>query len=97
MITEVALGSSKGGVDTSVAGFVRNLERYEIVDFSQGIFKTVETFIIKTPKKTDSISFSSRKLLFVRNFGSNRKKKHFCTFQNLLKRHGLQLVYCPLL
>ena len=94
MITEVAEGSSKGGVDTSVAGFVRNLERYEIVDFSQGIFKTVETFIIKTPKKTDSISFSSRKLLFVHNFGSIRNQ-HFCTFQNLLKMHGLQLLYCP--
>ena len=94
MITEVAEGSSKGGVDTSVAGFVRNLERYEIVDFSQGIFKTVETFIIKTPKKTDSISFSSRKLLFVRNLEPIRNK-HFCTFQNLLKRHGLQLLYCP--
>ena len=57
MITEVFSQE----VDTSAAGFVRNLERYEIVDFSQGIFKTVETFMVKTPKKTDSISFSSRK------------------------------------
>ena len=52
-----------GYVDTSVAGFVRNLERYEAVDFTQGIFKAVETFMIKTPKKIDRISFSSRKLI----------------------------------
>ena len=48
---------SNGEVDTSVAGFSLLLERYKLADFSQGIFKIIETLIIKTPEKSDGISY----------------------------------------
>ena len=42
-----------GYVDTSVAGFSATLERSEIIDFSQSVFKSVISVIIKKPRKTD--------------------------------------------
>ena len=42
-----------GYVDTSVAGFSATLERSEIVDFSQSVFKSVISVIMKKPRKTD--------------------------------------------
>ena len=48
MIAEVIAGE----VDTSVAAFINNMERNEVVDFTQGILKVVETLIIKTPTKS---------------------------------------------
>ena len=39
------------------------MERNEVVDFTQGILKVVETLIIKTPTKSDQISFITRKYL----------------------------------
>ena len=53
MIGEVKYGK----VDTSAAGFLTNVERMNYLDFSQGIFKNPEGLIIKTPAKSDQISY----------------------------------------
>ena len=52
MIREV----QDGVVDASITGFATNEERFEVADFSQGLFQAVQTIIIKRPKKTD-VSF----------------------------------------
>ena len=57
MIAEVITSE----VDTSAAAFINNLERNEVVDFTQGILKVVETLVIKTPTKSDQVSFLTRK------------------------------------
>ena len=57
MIAEVAYGK----VDTSIAAFAPMIERYEIVDFTPDIDLSVRTFVIKTPNKSDQISY------FIRN------------------------------
>ena len=57
MISEVGYGK----VDTSIAGFGPNVVRNEIVYFTQGIDRTTTTLIIRTPKKSDQISFIDRK------------------------------------
>ena len=49
MLSEV----HNGVVDTSVAGYAPTLERYEVVEFSQGIIPTTIALIIKRPSKTD--------------------------------------------
>ena len=49
MLSEV----HNGVVDTSVAGYAPTLERYEVVDFSQGIIPTTIALMIKRPSKTD--------------------------------------------
>ena len=40
-------------VDASIAGFSATQERFEVVDFSQGLFPYLQTLIIKRPLKTD--------------------------------------------
>jgi hypothetical protein len=45
MIQEVASGMA----DSSVAGFVRSIERETIVDFSQGIFISRQAVLVKRP------------------------------------------------
>ena len=52
MIREV----QDGIVDASIAGFMATEERFEVADFSPGLFQAVQTIIIKRPKKTD-VSF----------------------------------------
>ena len=49
MLSEV----HNGVVDTSVAGYAPTLERYEVVEFSQGIIPTTIALMIKRPSKTD--------------------------------------------
>ena len=49
MIREV----QDGIVDASIAGFSATQERFEVVDFSQGLFPYLQTLIIKRPLKTD--------------------------------------------
>ena len=56
MIAEVGYGL----VDTSIAGFGSTLERHEIVDFSPMIEKVALTLMIKTPKRSDNISYLIR-------------------------------------
>lgn len=53
MLAEV----QRGQVDTSIAGFQQIFERFEYVDFTQGIFKNTDALIIKTPVKSDQISY----------------------------------------
>ena len=53
MLTEV----QGGQVDTSVAGFQHTLERDPYADFLQGIFKNTDALIIRTPVKSDQISY----------------------------------------
>ena len=53
MLTEV----QDGEVDTSVAGFQHTLERDPYADFLQGIFKNTDALIIRTPVKSDQISY----------------------------------------
>ena len=52
MIREV----QDGVVDASITGFATSEERFEAADFSQGLFRAVQSIIIKRPKKTD-VSF----------------------------------------
>ena len=56
MIAEVGYGI----VDASIAGFSRSLERYEIVDFTQGIVQVIVALMFKTPEKSDQISYFIR-------------------------------------
>ena len=53
MLTEV----QNGEVDTSVAGFQHTLERDQFADFLQGIFRNTDALIIRTPVKSDQISY----------------------------------------
>ena len=53
MIAEVL----SGDVDTSIAGFLNTQERNQYIDFTQGIFKNTEALIIRTPVKSDQISY----------------------------------------
>ena len=53
MVSEV----QSGHVDTSVAGFSNTQERSEYIDFTQGVFKNTEALIIRTPVKSDQISY----------------------------------------
>ena len=53
MLTEV----QDGEVDTSVAGFQHTLERDPYADFLQGIFKNTDALILRTPVKSDQISY----------------------------------------
>ena len=57
MVAEVGYGI----VDASIAGFSRNLERYEIVDYTQGLVEVIITLMFKTPEKSDQISYFIRK------------------------------------
>ena len=38
-------------VDTSVAGFIMNTERNQLVDFTQGVFQYRTGLLIRTPSK----------------------------------------------
>ena len=49
MIAEVY----EGIVDTSVAGFGQSLDRYEVIDFTQGLYRPDTVFVIRTPSKHD--------------------------------------------
>ena len=40
-------------VDTSIAGFVRDVERDEVVDFTPGIFKSILTLVVRKPSRND--------------------------------------------
>ena len=40
-------------VDTSIAGFVRDVERDEAVDFTPGIFKSILTLVVRKPSRND--------------------------------------------
>ena len=40
-------------VDTSIAGFIRDLPRNEVVDFTPGIFKSIRTIVIRRPSRHD--------------------------------------------
>ena len=62
MVAEVGYGI----VDASIAGFSRNLERYEIVDYTQGIVQVIITLMFKTPEKSDQISYFIRKSIDVK-------------------------------
>ena len=84
MIAEVG----NGLVDASATGFASTYERSEIVDFAPMIDTSEQRVIIKTPNKSDYISylirnsyFKSENLLFITNF-----EKHF--FQHFQIHHG---------
>ena len=62
MVAEVGYGL----VDASIAGFSRNLERYEIVDYTQGLVQVIITLMFKTPEKSDQISYFIRKSIDVK-------------------------------
>ena len=62
MVAEVGYGI----VDASIAGFSRNLERYEIVDYTQGLVEVIITLMFKTPEKSDQISYFIRKSIDVK-------------------------------
>ena len=49
MIAEVY----EGIVDTSVAGFGQSLDRYEVIDFTQGLYRPDTVFVIRRPSKHD--------------------------------------------
>ena len=49
MLAEV----SEGLVDTSIAGFMQNLPRFEVVDFTQELFGTDAVFFVRRPSKRD--------------------------------------------
>ena len=40
-------------VDTSIAGFVRDVERDQVVDFTPGIFKSILTLVVRKPSRND--------------------------------------------
>lgn len=40
-------------VDTSVAGFIMNTERNQLVDFTQGVFQYRTGLLIRTPSKQE--------------------------------------------
>ena len=40
-------------VDTSIAGFIRDIDRQKVVDFSPDIFKSMRTLVIRKPSKHD--------------------------------------------
>ena len=42
-----------GFVDTSIAGFVHDLSRNNVVDFSPALFRSIRTIIIRKPSKRD--------------------------------------------
>ena len=86
MIAEVITGE----VDTSVAAFINNMERNEVVDFTQGILKVVETLIIKTPTKSDQISFITRKYILAQFSHNSFNKTRISSLQNFQILHGLQ-------
>ena len=43
----------EGSVETSVAGFARNLERDELVDYTPGLYKSIVTILIRRPSQED--------------------------------------------
>ena len=43
----------EGRVDASVAGFARNLERDELVDYTPGLYKSIVTILIRRPSQED--------------------------------------------
>ena len=57
MLAEV----SEGYVDASIGGFSTSLERSQLVDFSQTIISTTLAIISKTPDKSVSVSYFTRK------------------------------------
>ena len=57
MIPEVSYGI----VDSSAAGSLTDVGRHEFVDFSPAIVPTVIGLIIRTPEKSEQVSFLSRK------------------------------------
>ena len=50
-----------GYVDASIGGFSTNLERFELVEFSQSLVTAIIALTMKTPDKSDQVSHSSRK------------------------------------
>ena len=66
MVAEVGYGL----VDASIAGFSRNLERYEIVDYTQGLVEVIITLMFKTPEKSDQISYFIRKSINLKDSSS---------------------------
>ena len=61
MIAEVG----NGLVDASATGFASTYDRSEIVDFAPMIDTSEQRIIIKTPSKSDYISYLIRKLFFL--------------------------------
>ena len=57
MLAEVKYGY----VDASIGGFSTNLERFELVEFSQNLVGGTLGLTIKTPDKSDQVSYFSRK------------------------------------
>ena len=43
----------EGSVETSVAGFARNLERDALVDYTPGLYKSIVTILIRRPSQED--------------------------------------------
>ena len=56
MLAEVKYGY----VDASIGGFSTNLERFELVEFSQNLVSGTLGLTIKTPDKSDQVSYFSR-------------------------------------
>ena len=50
-----------GTVDSSVAGFSTNVERFELVDFSPTLVSSIMVLVMKTPGQGDGLSFVTRK------------------------------------
>ena len=60
MLAEV----SSGHVDASIGGFSTSLERFHLVEFSQTLVKSYLTIIAKTPAKSDTVSYITRKKVY---------------------------------
>ena len=58
MLAEV----NDGSVDASIGGFSTSLERFELVEFSQSLVTAIIALTMKTPDKSDQVSYSSRKI-----------------------------------
>lgn len=59
MVSEVGFGVA----DSSAAGVAANIERHELVDFSPSIVLAEGGLVIKTPQKSEQVSFLDRKLI----------------------------------
>ena len=50
-----------GYVDASISAFRPTLERLQLVDFSQTLVESKLTIVTKTPAKSDTVSYITRK------------------------------------
>ena len=83
MIAEVG----NGLVDASATGFASTYERSEIVDFAPMIDTSEQRVIIKTPNKSDYISYLIRNLYFKSEnllFITNSEKHFFSIFKFIM-------------